>query len=262
MNSPLNYKVLGTGDPIIFIHGLFGLLDNWITIAKQFSEKYQVWLIDQRNHGLSPHFESHTYDDLAADLDQFIEFHSIKKPILLGHSMGGKTVMKYALLYPHKIKGIIVVDIAPKAYRIHHNDIFDAIIHLPVKDISSRKEAETFFRNQIGDEKIELFILKNLSRDKNNRFFWKINVEALVKNIESICSDIQEYEDDVFEGPALFLRGEKSDYIRPGDEIDIKRRFPFSEVLIVKNADHWVHADNPADFFQYCVEFLQSIDKK
>jgi len=123
----LNFKKLGEGQPLVILHGLFGSLDNWMSLAKKWSENYQVWLVDQRNHGQSPHSEDFNYKLMAEDLKEFLSANQINDPIILGHSMGGKTAMEFAVNYPTLVKKLIVVDIAPIKYQVHHYDIIAAL---------------------------------------------------------------------------------------------------------------------------------------
>ena len=138
----LNYKRFGQGQPLIILHGFLGSLDNWLTLGKRFSEHYDVILVDQRNHGKSFHSDEFGYEEMVTDLENLIEELELDNPILLGHSMGGKTVMQYAAFHPQKIDKLIVADIGPKAYPVHHDRILEGLKAIPVDTLESRKGAE------------------------------------------------------------------------------------------------------------------------
>ena len=159
----LNYRIEGEGAPMIILHGLFGALDNWLFLAKAFANNgKKVYLIDQRNHGKSPHSQQHTYTLMADDLNEFIEEHQIEKPIILGHSMGGKTAMCFATSYPEKLSKLIVVDIAPRYYPVHHRTVIDGLLAIPIETIKTRNEAETILADYVQEMGLRQFLLKNI----------------------------------------------------------------------------------------------------
>jgi len=139
----LHSNIIGKGNPFIILHGFLGVGDNWKTLAKRFSEKgYQLHLVDQRNHGRSFHHEDFDYDILAEDLKNYCEYYKLEKIILLGHSMGGKTAMLFAAKYPELVQKLIVADIAPRFYPIHHDTILEGLASLYFKALKCRKEAD------------------------------------------------------------------------------------------------------------------------
>ena len=250
----LNYKSFGEGFPVIILHGLFGTLDNWQTIAKKLAENYQVYIVDQRNHGRSPHDDTFNYEVLAEDLQAFMESQWIYEAHVIGHSMGGKTAMQFALTYPELVNQLIVVDIAPKAYEGGHQGIFEALFSLDLEKINSRKEADVLLAEKINDFGVRQFLLKNLTRNKAGGFKWKMNLPAIYQNYNQILSAID--NDDSFNKPTLFIRGGQSDYIEEGDLKEINNLFPIANLKTVENAGHWVHAVAPATLLNMVTSFL------
>ncbi len=251
----LHYKEFGSGPPLIILHGLFGSLDNWQTIARQLAEDFTVFVLDLRNHGRSPHSEEHSYEAMCEDLLSFMEEHWVFETMLLGHSMGGKLAMYFALNQSEKVEKLVVVDIAPKAYPGGHEIIFQALQALPLEEIKSRSEAEEWLSGAIISKPIRQFLLKNMGRDKDNRFFWKPNIEVLHRQYPEI---LREIDGQPFEKPALFIRGGRSGYIGEEDLPQIRRLFPEARLHDVQNAGHWVHAEAPEEFVRVVRDFLKN----
>ncbi|MBN2598284.1 MAG: alpha/beta fold hydrolase [Marinifilaceae bacterium] len=254
----LNYKKLGKGHPLLILHGLYGASDNWLTIAKELSNNFEVYIIDQRNHGDSPHSNSHTYQDLKEDLLEFMDDHKIEKATLLGHSMGGKTVMFFAADYPERVSSLLVVDIAPKNYSkisdyapqtIDHSCIVKAMLNLDLSLYKNRTEIDAKLTESITSKRVRQFLLKNLKRDENKQFIWKLNIKTINDYLPQIMDGID--GDRFAEGkgitafPVLFIRGEKSNYISDNDHNLIRTIFPKAEITTIPNAGHWVHAEQP-----------------
>jgi esterase len=265
----LAFRQLGEGAPLVILHGLYGSSDNWYSIGKELAKEYTVYLTDQRNHGRSPHSNVHNYKVMADDLFEFFDKHNLNKAIILGHSMGGKTAMLFALQHPQMVHKLVVADIAPKAYTglaqlnthsIEHLNIMQGLVSVNVTLISSRKEVEKNLGQFIPDERIRQFLLKNLYRDEQNRFQWRINVEALRRNLPEILAGIDIDKNSVDQNsdviPVLFIKGEKSDYIDGSDFSDIKNLFPLAEIVTVQNAGHWLHAEQPQAFLKCLHEFF------
>mgnify|MGYP001591108963 CR=1 FL=1 len=250
----LNYKEFGQGEPIVILHGLFGTLDNWQTIARQLAENYSVFILDQRNHGRSPHVEVHDYQSMAEDLREFMESHWLYGAHLIGHSMGGKTAMEFALEHPSMVNKLVVVDIAPKAYPERHQHIFEALFSLDLDNLKDRQQAENLLADRIPDLGERQFLMKNLSRKKEGGFELKMNLPVIHKHYQDILAAIE--SDHVFEKPTLFIRGEKSHHIQPGDEAVILKLFPKAKIETVAGAGHWVHADKPAELLRLVLDFL------
>ena len=250
----LNFKTMGRGEPVIILHGLFGTLDNWQTIAKHLSEHFSVYIVDQRNHGRSPHAAHMDYPALAEDLRHFMERHWMYKAHLIGHSMGGKTVMEFALEHPDMTDKLVVVDIAPKAYPGGHEDIFKALFAVDLDAIQSRQEAEEILSQYIEDAGTKQFLLKNLSRKKEGTFEWKMNLPVLHQYYQEILAPPT--AQTPFEGETLFIRGGRSPYVLDSDLPAIHGLFPAAQLETIANAGHWVHADAPAELLQKVYTFL------
>ena len=256
MNVELNYKEFGQGDPVIILHGLFGALDNWQTIARQLSDDYSVYILDQRNHGRSPHTDVHDYHSMAEDLREFMESHWMYDGAhVIGHSMGGKTAMQFALEHPDLVKKLVVVDIAPKAYPGNHYEIFDALLSMNLDKIESRTEANELLAQRIEEEDVRLFLMKNLNRRKEGGYEFKMNLPVLRKHYDDVLAAVE--GEHPFEGPALFIRGGRSKHIVDGDEILIKKLFPNARIETIERAGHWVHADAPVQLLKLVQKFLE-----
>lgn len=250
----LHYKSFGEGMPLLILHGLFGTSDNWQTIGKKLAEDYTVFLIDLRNHGRSPHHPEHTFATMAEDLLHFMEKNWVFKAHMLGHSMGGKTAMHFALHHTDMVEKLVVVDIGPKQYTGGHEDIFRTLIDLDLGQLDDRKEAEAFLEKRISDVGVRQFLLKNLTRHKDGRYEWKMNLPVLWDHYDDILASIESPEP--FEGPALFIRGGRSRYIEDADWPGIKAYFPSAQLATIPNAGHWVHAEQPAALLEAVREFL------
>ena len=244
----LNYKVFGEGEPVVILHGLFGMLDNWISIAKQLSDEYMVFLLDLRNHGRSFHSEEWNLEIMAEDVQHFLEEHWIYNPTIIGHSMGGKVAMYLALHTSDFIRNLVVVDISAKEYERGHNLIFEALNALPIHQIRERKEADDFMGNYIGEETVRRFLLKNLKRNKENGFEWKMNLTVISDHYEEILAEVESYEP--FTNPTLFMRGMRSPYILEEDMIKHKELFTQAELVDIPKAGHWLHAEQPKIFIE------------
>jgi len=212
--NQLNHKIYGEGYPVIILHGLFGMLDNWQSFAKKLAKEYQVISIDQRNHGRSFHSDEFSYEHMAADLSSFLEERWIHECYIIGHSMGGKTAMRYTLDNPDKVGKLVVVDIAPEKTPDRHSDILDALESLDLSKINSRKQADVELEKKIGNAGTRLFLLKNLKR-KGNDFSWRMNLSVLIEKYNEVGREI---EGDVVDTPALFIDGALSNYIHPDNE--------------------------------------------
>lgn len=256
-NLELNYKTFGQGEPVIILHGLFGTLDNWQTIARQLAENHSVFILDQRNHGRSPHADVHNYPAMAEDLRQFMEAHWMYDGAnVIGHSMGGKTAMQFALEHPDLVKKLVVVDIAPKAYQGNHYEIFEALLEMDLDRLTDRKDAETYLSQHISEEDVRQFLMKNLTRKPEGGFEFKMNLPVLWENYPAILAGV---EGAPFEGPSLFIRGSRSKHvILPDDEPLIKKMFPNSTIETVEGAGHWVHAEKPVELLGLVQDFLVS----
>ncbi len=249
----LNYKTFGEGPPLIILHGLFGSLDNWVTLGKKFSKNFKVYLVDQRNHGQSFHSDEFSYDVMSEDLSLFMGEMKLEKAHIIGHSMGGKTAMEFARKYSDKVEKLIVADIGPKFYPVHHTQIIKAFYSVPVDKISSRKEADDILSGLVPDFGTRQFLLKNLSREADG-FKWKMNLDAISSSIEEVGKGLN--QNAIIMNKTLFLRGGNSDYILNDDFNLIHSVFPNSRVDTVEGAGHWLHAEKPSEFYEKASEFL------
>ncbi len=251
----LHSNIIGEGKPFVILHGFLGMGDNWKTLAKQFSESnYQVHLVDQRNHGRSFHSEDFDYELMADDLKAYCEAHNLNDIILLGHSMGGKTAMLFSALYPELVKKLIVADISPRYYPVHHDTILEGLSSLDFSETKSRGEADKALSNYIKDQGIRMFLLKNLYWIEKGQLGLRINLPVLKDNVAEVGEALPIHA--TFEKDTLFLRGDRSEYIGEQDEAIIHRHFPNSEIVTISNAGHWLHAENPEDFYQAVINFL------
>lgn len=251
----LFYRSYGNGPPLIILHGLYGSSDNWTSIAKMAGEHYTVCLPDMRNHGQSPHSETMDYEAMRDDIYELADGLKTEKFFLAGHSMGGKAAISFALKWPEKLNGLLIADISPfenavsghKAY-MQHKSILQAILSIDPAKIHSRAEAEAELKQMISSAKIRGFILKNLQRNADNSFTWRINALSLLNNLERIMEGIDRNSSNNYQitgFPVIFLKGSESDYLTPDDYPDIIRVFPAAEIIEIKNAGHWLHADQP-----------------
>jgi esterase len=249
----LNYKKQGTGKPLIILHGLFGMLDNWQTHAKKLSEKYCVYNVDLRNHGHSPHSKEFTYQAMANDILELIENENLSDIVLLGHSMGGKTAMKFAQQNPEYVDTLIIVDIAPKAYPVQHDGIIDSLLAVSSAMPKTRKEAEEIMSQKINDIGVRQFLLKSLYWKEKDKLEWRFNLKTIAENIGNVGEEII---DRIYPKKTLFIRGAKSDYITDTDFELIKISFSLATFITIPNAGHWVHAEQPELFLKAVESFL------
>ena len=256
----LNFRTLGdehtSKTPVIILHGVFGSSDNWQSVGKVLSETRKIYLVDQRNHGLSPHSNEFNYQVMAEDLLELMSDESLNSAHLVGHSMGGKTVMHFACEHPEKVASLIVVDIAPRAYPPHHQEIFRGFHAVDLQNLESRQEADTQMARVINIPAIRQFLLKNLTRDDYG-FAWKHNLNAIESNIDRVGIALP--KGSRFAGNTLFIAGSKSDYIRVTDEPDIKEHFPKATIKTVQGAGHWVHAEKPKELIELLEEFWDNL---
>lgn len=250
----LYYQSYGQGRPLIVLHGLFGSSTNWNSVSKALAADYRVLAVDQRNHGSSPHTDDLSYALLAEDLRAFIEQHELRSAYLLGHSMGGKTAMEFALRYPALVDRLIVADIAPRAYPPHHDEILAALDALDLRAYTSRSELDAALAVGIPDLPTRQFLLTNVTRDERGGFRWKLNLPAIERNYAELIAGIPDGRS--FDGATLFVRGALSDYVLPSDEPQIRALFPQVSIVTVAGAGHWVQAEAPAGFIRLVREFL------
>lgn len=251
----LHHQTLGAGPPLVILHGLFGSGENWRTFAKSMAEQYQVWLLDLRNHGLSPHAPGMNYRELAEDVRTFLDAHTLDAPTVLGHSMGGKTAMALALQHPERVRRLLVADIAPVPYRhqSEHRKLIEAMQALPLASGITRSEADRLLAEAVPEWSIRAFLLKNLVSE-NGIWRWRLNLSALHAGL----GDILEFPfSGLYSRPTLFIGGARSHYILPEYHGAIHERFTQNRMVLLKEAGHWLHAEQPDAFRETVQAFLQ-----
>jgi esterase len=264
----LFYRKMGKGKPLIILHGLYGSSDNWYTIGKHLSDHHEVFLVDLRNHGYSPHHPVHTYDALKDDLHEFIVQHALYKPVLLGHSMGGRVAMFFTAMHPKLAEKIIVVDISPCSYHTDHHPsetmqhatIIRALQSLDITKLTSRKDADEQLAEKIKSTVIRQFLLKNLKTDNAKNYYWCLNLNALEKGLQGIyigLDTIRISSGIPMDMPALFIRGQLSGYIGDTDLDCIKRYYKNAAIVTIPGAGHWLHAEKPELLLQAVGDFLK-----
>lgn len=256
MNTPiLHSKIIGEGKPLLILHGYFGASDNWKTLGSQFAENYQVHLIDQRNHGRSFHANEFNYEILADDLYNYIQYHQLEEIYLIGHSMGGKTAMLFAVTFPDLIDKLIIVDISPKEYKPHHDAILAGLNSVDFSKQTSRSLVDAQIANYIPEVGVRQFLLKNVYWREKGVLDYRFNLKSLTDNNAEIMKPLPIKTKFVKE--TLFLKGEKSDYIMLAEHLIIDAHFPNNKIVEIKNAGHWLHAENPKQFYQEVCDFME-----
>lgn len=251
----LFFRKLGEGPAIVVLHGVFGSSDNLYTACKSIAEAgFTVYSLDARNHGQSDHEAGHSYENMAADLNDFLKINNIENPIILGHSMGGKTALKYTQAYENFSK-LIVVDIAPRFYKMHHMHILEGLNAINLEQLNSRKDAEDIFANYVNDAAERQFILKNLFRNDAGGFSWRINLPVLTKEILEVGIEIELNKE--IAKPTLIIRGSESNYVSNNDFEDIKKAYTNAKLVTIEGANHWVHATNHKEFVDSVVGFCK-----
>jgi len=264
----LNFRKYGEGPVLIILHGLYGSSDNWISVARELSEHFEVYIPDLRNHGESPHSDEHNYPSMREDLLELLQDQGIKSATLLGHSMGGKTAMFFAVEYPEFVDNLIVVDISPRSYKsekeaphtVDHSNIIRAMREVDFEKAENRMDIDMMLSDTIKSQRIRQFLLKNVKRKNKDRFCWKLNLDALQKSLVDILDGIDPVSVNGGTGitgfPVLFIKGQNSDYIDKPDYPLIQQLFPASEIVTIPNAGHWLHAEQPELFMKNIFYFL------
>ncbi|TYB78364.1 alpha/beta fold hydrolase [Bizionia myxarmorum] len=248
-------NIIGEGKPFIILHGFLGSGDNWKTLGSEFAEKgYQVHLVDQRNHGRSFHDAAFNYEILSADLKNYCDKYNLSDIVLLGHSMGGKTAMLFATQFPELVSKLLIADISPRFYPIHHDAILDGLSQLDFSSLKSRGEADENLSKYVSDFGTRQFLLKNLYWKEKGLLALRMNLEVLADQVEEVGEPLP--ISAKFEGDTLFLRGDKSEYISNQDEQIIHAHFPKAKIVTISNAGHWLHAENPEEFYNAVMAFI------
>lgn len=246
-------SVKGEGPAVILLHGLFAAGDTLGGISRRLSREYQVHSLDLRNHGDSPHTESMSYPEMAADVLAYMDRAGLETANLLGHSMGGKVAMEVALMAPERVARLIVADIAPVRYEPHHANIEKALRSLDPSQVRSRREADSVLAESIGERGVRQFLLTNLV-PADGGFRWRMNVPGILACYDQIMAG--PHSNGVFEGPTLFIRGGESDYIQEQHRDAVTGYFPSADLKVIPEAGHWLHAEKPELFARICQRFL------
>ena len=254
MNKILHSKIIGEGKPLIILHGLFGMLDNWQALAKEFACFFETHIIDLRNHGRSFHANQHNYELMSEDLLSYLNAYNLDEVYLIGHSMGGKVAMTFACMYPESVQKLVVVDIAPKYYPPHHQEILSGLNAVEQAKIKSRKGADQILSQYFSESAMRQFLLKNLYWRSSKELTFKFNLNVLSDQIENVGQAL--HNDALFDRPTLFIVGQSSNYIKETDVELIESHFPDFEIVEIPNSGHWVHAENPDQFFDKVSRFL------
>ena len=249
----LHFRALGSGPPLVILHGLLGSLDNWVPIAQMVGDQFHVFLLDLRNHGHAPHAEAFGHDEMAEDLKEFLNLQHIDRAHILGHSMGGKVAMRFAQQHPEMVSKLVIVDIAPREYPPRYAGLMDAMLAIDPSKFQRRDEIDQALAAAVPEKTMRQFLLKNLGRDEAGRLFWKPNLKSIRANYDVVRGSIPETR---CQCPALFLRGEKSDYIQPEDFTSIQQMFPLVQIETIPGAGHWVHANAPDKVVEVVTSFL------
>ncbi|MBN1378434.1 MAG: alpha/beta fold hydrolase [Gammaproteobacteria bacterium] len=243
-------------DALLILHGLFGSRNNWAPLARQFARHQDVYALDLRNHGDSQHADSMSYPEMANDILWFLESEGLAQVSILGHSMGGKVAMQTALDAPQRIKKLIVADIAPKEYAPRHEKVFEAVDAIDQALLTSRADADKLIKEFLPDKDMRLFLLTSLSRDEDRILGWRTNMHGIRKNYQAISAAPTVTAGNQFKGPALFIGGTQSPYVKEEDREVILSLFPKARLEMI-NAGHWMHVQAAELFFQLVSTFLQ-----
>jgi len=256
-NTMLYSKIEGAGKPFLILHGFLGMSDNWKSLGSQYADAgFEVHLLDLRNHGRSFHSDNFTYQAMVGDILDYCTAKNLKGINLLGHSMGGKLAMFFATQHPEYVEKLLIADIAPKYYRPHHDEILQALNAVDFSKKPDRSAVEKLMKPYIADFETRQFLMKSLYWATGEQLAFRFNLAAFNKEIDVIGEALPEKA--VFNKPTLFLKGEKSRYIKEEDFDAIKKHFPQAKIAIIENAGHWLHSENPTDFFNKSIVFLSA----
>lgn len=258
MGMKLFFRRYGQGFPVIILHGLFGLSDNWVSFGRRLAADFDVIIPDLRNHGQSPHDPVLNYKILAGDVQELIQDLSLTEYFVIGHSMGGKTSVQLTVNCPEKLKKLVVVDIGvgESPSSLQTRDLITAMMTVDFSRIKSRSEVDRILREQVPDLRLRQFLLKNIHYTGNGSMDWRFNLSAILENLDQIFESVEPRTP--VHVPALFIRGALSDYIRDEEIAGIRKCFPEAQFKTIENAGHWVHADAPEEFYSVVWEFFNS----
>lgn len=261
----LNYRIFGEGEPFVILHGLYGSSDNWVGMARELQNYFRVIVVDLRNHGRSPHSKTLNYDVMADDVLELMNDLQIYSANIMGHSMGGKVALAFAALNPERIKRLVVVDVSVRSYSVadgdvhlaEHGAILRALLKINLSEVDSRNQVDEMLAESIPSERIRAFLLKNLYRDKDKEFRWRLNLNVIYDNIQEVLKGLEQFRLDFqkLTQPVLFIKGGDSLYIQEKDYKLFENYFMNSKVEIIKDASHWVHAEKPKEFLDVVKNF-------
>jgi esterase len=249
----LNALQRGEGPPIILLHGLFGSAGNLGIVARGLATDFTCWSLDARNHGRSPHADSMTYPEMAADIMEFMDTQGIASCPVLGHSMGGKIAMQLAMDHPARVSKLVVADVAPIDYPPHHHDTLRGLAAVAQADITSRRQADELLAASIPDAGVRAFLLKSLQKNAQGKYGWLLNLAAIRNNYELLGAANR---GEPFPGETLFIKGGDSDYILPEHRDAVLGLFPRAELKSIDGTGHWLHAEKPSVFNKLVLRFL------
>lgn len=259
MGLKLNHLQFGdAGPPIVVVHGLFGSARNWAGIAKRLAETHRVFALDLRNHGESPWADDMSFAAMAGDIGQFIEDHELDRPAVIGHSLGGKAVMALALSHPESIRGLVAVDIAPAAYRRSFRLYVETMMGMDMSVITRRADADALLSDVVPEPGVRQFLLQNLVLGEGEPR-WRLNLAVLGSEMDIMGGAVTLDGGAPYAGPALFLAGGDSYYLRPEHEPAIRQLFPNAKIDAIDGAGHWVHAEKPEEFLERARRFLDGL---
>ncbi len=263
----LFYRKFGSGQPVIILHGLFGASDNWVSVGKKLAEHFSVYLLDLRNHGQSFHSDEHSYAAMSRDVLEFIDINELKNVVLLGHSMGGKVAMTFAIQNYCRVNKLIIVDISPAAYinsyknidKISHRVILNTMANFEFKSVKNRSQIETKLRENISELRVLQLLLKNIKRNSQNNFSWRLNCKAISENLQDMFAAVEQniemQENDI---PTLFFKASDSQYVNGSDFDEIAKYFPNSKIETIYNTGHWIHVEQPDILIDRVIKFIKS----
>lgn len=254
----LSSAAYGEGPPLVILHGLFGSGRNWTSIAKALGASWRVLVVDLRNHGASPWHAEMNYAVMAEDVLTFIRTEKLERPVVLGHSMGGKAAMMAALTEPDAVGALIAADIAPVAYEHSHEPFIDALRAIDLAAVKRRGDADESLRDAVPESALRGFLLQNLVfEDAGPR--WRVNLDAIDRNMAALTGFPDLSAGLAYAGPSLFIVGARSDYVRPDHHQRIRQLFPQASIIMITDAGHWLHAEKPAEFIDQVTRFLTGL---
>jgi pimeloyl-ACP methyl ester carboxylesterase len=254
----LFYHTYGDGPPLIILHGLFGISDNWVSVGRKLGRFYKVYVPDLRNHGQSPHSPVFDFPAMEDDLLEFIESQDLETVMLMGHSLGGKIAMMFTLHQPQRVEKLIVVDISMRRYRHNreHQSLIDAMLSVDLLKVKTRSEVDDHLKRFLPSERLRQFALKNLYWRDKEHLAWRLNLNTINQNLHAVFEGVE--ISGLYTGHTLFIKGGNSSYISEEDIIEIKKKFPGALVRTITTATHWVHADAPGEFYEMVEQFLRT----